>query len=126
MESTMTAPRASPQVTLDQVIQVLTWEPFIGPTGAFLWKAPASTGGTYTVSDVSCTCPSDQYGRGVPCKHRQILATYRRIVIGYLGHVETYRRLVGEHYAQQETTHDHERATDPTAAAPLRAARSTG
>jgi hypothetical protein len=98
-----TTPAARPQVLLDLLSQIGDWEPFLGPTGAFLWRVPASKGGTYTVAATSCTCPADQYGKGNPCKHRQTLALYRQIVLGYLAHVRAYRRIAAERYPKQET-----------------------
>lgn len=94
----MAKARASPQTIPELLAQVSTWEPYIGPSGARLWKVPSSKGvGSYTVCDVSCSCPADQYARrGAVCKHRRMLAAYRDVGERYLSDMRTFRRLSGE------------------------------
>ena len=77
------APRSQASPSVESILEVLlgcgSWEPFRGPTGAALWRMPASDGGTYTVSRVSCTCPYDRYSHDGGCKHRRALAAYLMI-----------------------------------------------
>jgi hypothetical protein len=61
--------RVKSESVLEILQGVADWELFYGPTGQPLFRVPASRGGTYTVSVHSCTCPSDQYGKGQRCKH---------------------------------------------------------
>jgi len=68
------APQAA--LVLETLQGCAAWEPFKGPTGAILWRLPASEGGTYTVSTRSCTCPADRYSHEGGCKHRRALQLY--------------------------------------------------
>src|SRR5262252_4536395 len=85
-------PRASRErVILDMLAEIGHWQPFVGPTGARLFRAPTSTGiGTYTVSPTSCTCPADQYRkRGQLCKHRQVYMLATKVYEAMRSHEES-------------------------------------
>lgn len=95
----MTAPTegapSRARAVLELLAQADTWQPFVGPTGAHLWRIPGDAKDPYTVGVDSCTCPSDQYGHGVPCKHRLALVLFRQVARAYLKHAraikETHR-----------------------------------
>jgi hypothetical protein len=94
-------PETSAQIILDLLGQMGSWEPFCGPSGAHLWRVPGSDGKSYVLSDRSCTCPSDEYRRDTPCKHRQTLALYRQFVLIYFQHIRTFRCLCAARYPKE-------------------------